>query len=201
MSKTANNYKNIAKAKAIEKVNRERLLKLNPMLNDESGIYFWTRTDELGVKHAYVGQALHILTRNTQHMTGFQYIDLSIKAHKLYDAEKNPTGYKLNFINCPESELDEEERYYITLYARQGYQMKNRDTGGGSGKQELGERRQPKTYRQGVQFGKLSLARAINELLEKYFTITLKADVAENKRSEKAREKLDELLNEENYKE
>ena len=31
------NYKNIAKAKAIEKQNRERLLKVNPKLDDESG--------------------------------------------------------------------------------------------------------------------------------------------------------------------
>lgn len=40
------NYKNIAKAKAIEKQNRERLLKVNPKLNDRSGIYFLLREDE-----------------------------------------------------------------------------------------------------------------------------------------------------------
>ena len=42
------NYQNIAKAKAIEKQNRERLLKVNPKLNDRSGIYFLLRTDENG---------------------------------------------------------------------------------------------------------------------------------------------------------
>ena len=39
-------YKNIAKAKAIEKQNKERLLKVNPKLNDRSGIYFLLREDE-----------------------------------------------------------------------------------------------------------------------------------------------------------
>ena len=40
------NYQNIAKAKAIEKQNRERLLKVNPKLNERSGIYFLLREDE-----------------------------------------------------------------------------------------------------------------------------------------------------------
>ncbi len=44
-------YKNIAKAKAIERKNRERLLKVNPKLDDNSGIYFLTRTDEDGMRN------------------------------------------------------------------------------------------------------------------------------------------------------
>lgn len=32
------NYQNIARAKAIEQENKKRLLKLNPKLNDRSGI-------------------------------------------------------------------------------------------------------------------------------------------------------------------
>lgn len=40
-----NNRKNIAKAKAIERKSKERLLKINPNLNDESGIYFLTRME------------------------------------------------------------------------------------------------------------------------------------------------------------
>lgn len=196
-----NDYKNIAKAKAIEETNKKRLLKLNPKLNDRSGIYFWTRTDELGVKHGYVGQALHVLSRNAQHLSGWQYIDNSIRAHGLYDAEKNPTGWKVNFINFPETQLDEKERYFITKYAKAGYQMKNRDTGGGSGKQELGERKQPKTYRQGVQYGKLSLARQLKDIADKHLFISLKPEKANNKVSQRALEKFNELLDEENYKE
>lgn len=40
------NYQNIARAKAIEQENKKRLLKLNPKLNDRSGIYFLLREDE-----------------------------------------------------------------------------------------------------------------------------------------------------------
>ena len=44
-----NTRKNIARAKAIEAENRKRLLKLNPDLNDKSGIYFLTRTEMIGI--------------------------------------------------------------------------------------------------------------------------------------------------------
>ena len=40
------NYRNIAKAKAIENQNKKRLLKVNPKLNERSGIYFLLREDE-----------------------------------------------------------------------------------------------------------------------------------------------------------
>lgn len=55
------NYQNIARAKAIEQENKKRLLKLNPKLNDKSGIYFLLREDENGFKYAYIGQAVHTL--------------------------------------------------------------------------------------------------------------------------------------------
>lgn len=72
-------YKNIAKVKAIEKKNRERLLKINPNLDDNSGIYFLTRTDENGINYFYIGQAVHIMQRMCSHLTGYQHIDLSLK--------------------------------------------------------------------------------------------------------------------------
>ena len=43
-------YQKFKKAKAIEKKNKERLLKVNPKLNEDSGIYFLTRIDENGFK-------------------------------------------------------------------------------------------------------------------------------------------------------
>lgn len=45
------------KLKAIERENKKCLLKVNPDLDDSSGIYFLTRIDENGIKYAYVGQA------------------------------------------------------------------------------------------------------------------------------------------------
>ena len=105
-------------AKAIEKENKKKLLKLNPELNDESGIYFFLREDENGFRFAYIGQAVKILTRLASHMTGYeQHIDLSLRKHKLYDEQKNPHGWRVEFLNFPESELDEKEKYYIKLYA------------------------------------------------------------------------------------
>ena len=71
-------YNKFKQAKAIEAKNKKRLLEVNPYLNEGSGIYFLTRTDENGFKYAYVGQAVHILTRLAQHMVGYQHIDLSI---------------------------------------------------------------------------------------------------------------------------
>lgn len=72
------NYRNFRKAKAIEK-KRERLLKVNPALDDKSGIYFLTRTDEDGINYFYIGQAVHIMQRMCSHLTGYQHIDCSIK--------------------------------------------------------------------------------------------------------------------------
>lgn len=194
-----NNQQNIAKAKAIEQKNKKRLLAVNPKLNERSGIYFLTRTDELGIRHAYVGQAgTSILGRLAQHLSGYQYIDNSIRAHGLY-SEDNPFGYKVNFLNFPKPELDEKERYYITQYSLQGYQMKNRDTGGGAGKQELGERKPPKTYRQGIQAGKKSLARELSGIIRKHLTVRLKEEKKNNKVSQKQLERFNRLIDENSY--
>ena len=125
------NYQNIAKAKAIEKQNRERLLKVNPKLNDGSGIYFLLRTDENGFNYAYIGQSCSVLQRLCSHMVGFQqHIDLSLRKHKLYDSEKNPYGWRVEFLNFPEDKLDEEEKKYIKMYAAKGYQLRNVSLGG-----------------------------------------------------------------------
>ena len=100
-----NTRKNIARAKAIEAENRKRLLKLNPELNDRSGIYFLTRTDENEISYFYIGQAVNIISRLCSHLTAYQHIDLSIKKRGFY-SEDNPYGWKINFINYPKDELD-----------------------------------------------------------------------------------------------
>lgn len=151
-------YQNIARVKAIEQENKKRLLKLNPKLNDKSGIYFLLREDENGFKYAYIGQAVHTLSRLANHLVGYeQHIDLSLRKHKLYDKEKNPYGWRVEFLNFPESQLDEKEKYYIKLYADKGYQLRNVSLGGqgenrASG--SIGERKAPKGYMQGIQQGK-----------------------------------------------
>ena len=192
-------------AKAIEKENKKKLLKLNPELNDESGIYFFLREDENGFRFAYIGQAVKILTRLASHMTGYeQHIDLSLRKHKLYDEKKNPNGWRVEFLNFPESELDEREKYYIKLYADKGYQLRNVSLGGqgenrASG--SIGERKAPKGYMQGIQQGKKVLARELSSIAEKHLKIEIREDKKNNKVSQKQFEKFKELMNEDSYKE
>lgn len=193
-----NNRQNIARAKAIEQVNKKRLLAVNPNLDDKSGIYFLTRTDENNIKYAYIGQAVNIIQRMCSHMVGYQWIDCSIKKHKLYSPE-NPYGWKIGFMHFPKSQLDEKERYYIKMYAQNGYQMRNIDTGGGAGKQELGERKQPKGYYDGIMQGKKTLAKQLSDIISKHLTVTLKPEKQDNKVSQKQFEKFNQLLDENNY--
>lgn len=191
-------YQNIARAKAIENENKKKLLKLNPELNDESGIYFFLREDENGFRFAYIGQAVKILTRLASHMTGYeQHIDLSLRKHKLYDEKKNPHGWRVEFLNFPESELDEKEKHFIKLYADTGYQLRNVSLGGqgenrASG--SIGERKAPKGYMQGIQQGKKVLARELSHIAEKHLKIEIREDKAGNKVSQKQYQKFMELL-------
>lgn len=191
-------YQNIAKAKAIEHQNRERLLKVNPKLNDKSGIYFLLREDENGFKFAYIGQAKSLLQRLSSHMAGYQqHIDLSLRKHKLYDPEKNPYGWRVEFLNFPESWLDEKEKYFIKLYADRGYQLRNVSLGGQGENRaagDIGERKLPKGYREGVQQGKKNLAKELSHIAEKHLEIRLKPDKANNSVSQKQYEKFMDLL-------
>lgn len=197
-------YGNIAKAKAIEQENKKRLLKLNPQLNDQSGIYFLTREDENGFRFAYIGQALHILSRLASHMVGYQqHIDLSLRKHKLY-SESNPYGWKVACLNFPSDQLDEKEKYYIRLYAEKGYQLRNVSLGGQGENRSSGsisDRKQPRTYSEGVQQGKKSLAKELSSIAEKHLTIAVKPEKQGNKVSERQRDKFMELINVENYEE
>jgi hypothetical protein len=64
------NYKGFQRAKAIENANKRKLLALFPHLQERAGIYVLLRTNEEGVKYAYVGQAKNVLTRLAQHLIG-----------------------------------------------------------------------------------------------------------------------------------
>ena len=188
------NYQHIAKAKAIEKKNKERWLGVNSSLDDDSGIYFLTREDENGIKYAYIGQAKHLLTRLAQHLDGYQHIDLSLKKHGLYSWE-NPHGWKVGFLHCSVMELDELEKDYIKMYANHGYQLRNKTAGGqGSGKSQIDEYRPQKGYRDGIEQGRKALARELKDIMDKHLTVGLKADKKANKTSQRMYEKFMELL-------
>ena len=187
----------LAQVKAIEKKNKNRLRKVNPSLNDKSGIYFLTRVDEGGIKYAYVGQAKHILTRLAQHMTGYQHIDLSIKKHGLYGAE-NAYGWKVGFLNYSEGALDEKEIYYIKRYADAGYQLRNKTSGSqGVGKRQIDDYKPHKGYRDGLEQGYKNASRDVSTLFDKHLDYKPKSDPP-NHHQLKAMEKFKEFL--EHYK-
>lgn len=190
---------NMRQIKAIEKANRERLLKVNPKLNDKPGIYFLLR-QENGFRFAYIGQArTSVLHRLCSHMTGYQqHIDLSIKRHGLY-SEDNPTGWRVEFLNFPPERLDELEKTYIKQYADAGYQLRNVSVGGQGSERDsgqIGERKPAKGYMQGVHHGKAVLAKELSHIIDTHLTVSLKEGKENNKVSQRAFEKFKGLLEE-----
>lgn len=193
-------YKKLRQAKAIETTNRKRLMKINPKLDDGSGIYFLTRTDENEISYFYIGQAVHIIQRMCSHLTGYQHIDLSIKKRGFYSGE-NPFGWKINFIHYPVEQLDKMEQYWILEYTKKGYQCRYNKTSGsqGEGKEKINEFRPAKGYRDGIQQGKITLARELKHIIDIHLNVSIRPEKANNKVSIKALEKFNDLLNEENY--
>lgn len=170
------------------------MLSANPNLNEKSGIYFLTRTDENNIRYAYIGQAKHILTRLAQHLTGYQHIDISLKKHGLYSVD-NVHGWHIGFLHCPEDKLDNMEQYYIRLYASHGYQLRNKTAGGqGEGKKQIDEYKPAKGYYDGLKQGRKNLAKELVNIIDKHLEISLKPEKANNKVSIKAFEKFKELL-------
>ena len=188
-------YQNIAKAKTIEAKNRERLKKVNPFLDDGSGIYFLTRTDENGIRYFYIGQALHIMQRMCGHLVGYQHIDLSIKKRGFY-SDDNPYGWKLNFMHYPKAELNKWEQYWILQYTKKGYQCRYNKTAGGQGegKEKINEFRPAKGYRDGIKQGYKNASKEISHLFDLHLDYKTKSDNP-NKNQEKALHKLEEFLN------
>ena len=172
--------------KAIEKSNKQRLLKVNPFLPEKSGIYFLTREED-DFKYAYIGQAKHILTRLAQHLSGYQHIDLSLKKHGLWSAE-NQTGWFVNYIELPIEDLDSAEQLYIKQYAEMGYQLRNKTAGGqGEGKFNIAETKPRKGYYDGLKQGYTNAQKEVSKLFDKNLTYSINGK--ENKNKIKAYEK------------
>lgn len=193
--------KNIIKLKAIEQENKKRILKLNPNIDEKSGIYFFTRKDEDGISYFYIGQSVNILQRCASHLAGYQHIDLSLKKRGLFSPD-NPFGWKLGFLHYPKEELDKWEQYWILEYTKQGYQCRYNKTGGsqGEGKEKINEYRPVKGYRDGLQQGMKNLAKELHSIAEKHLSISVKEEKAGNKVSERQFEKFMSLINPESYK-
>ena len=187
------NYRQIYAKKA----GREsRIKKLCPNIPYSSGIYVFYRTDEAGIRRAYCGQAVNLCERCASHLAEYDHIALSLKKHGFYK-EDNPHGWKLQFKTCPKNELDEKEVVTIKQFADAGFQMYNITAGSQSaGKLVTGQYKPPKTYREGVQFGKKSLAKELSGIIDKHLTVSVKPEKQGNKVSEKMFQKFWDLLKE-----
>ena len=192
---------NYRKIYAMKSEREKRIKAICPGIPYSSGIYAFYRTDEAGIRRAYVGQAVNLCERCASHLAEYDHIALSLKKHGFY-SEDNPYGWKLAFKTCPKSELDEREVATIKSFADDGFQMYNITAGSQStGKLVTGQYKPPKTYRQGIQAGKLSLARELSSIAEKHLKIEIREDKKNNKVSQKQFEKFKELMNEDSYKE
>ena len=163
---------------AMKRERENRIKRICPIIPYSSGIYVFYRTDEAGINRAYCGQAVNLCERCASHLGEYDHIALSLKKHKFY-SESNPTGWKLS---------------------DSGIQMYNVTAGSqGKGKQVTGQYKPPKTYRQGIQQGKIILARELKHIIDTHLNVSIRPEKANNKVSIKALEKFNELLNEENY--
>lgn len=193
-----NNQKNYARAMAIEKKNKERILAVNSEVREVPGIYILNR-EENGFKYAYVGQAKRLLTRLAQHLAGYdQHIDLSLKKRGFAN-DNNPIGWHIIVKECDESVLNSEERDLIQMMAAEGFQMLNVTSGGqDGGKFDIGERKAPRGYREGVKQGERNAIKQIAHLFDKHIKAVPKADKP-SKTAINALEKFYEIIGVEEY--
>lgn len=180
-----------AKLAEKKKAAAKLLVQVCPKADHRSGIYFYTREDEQG-KHIYIGKAKDLWERSISHIIGYQqHIDISIKKRGFY-SDKNKSGWKLNVMLYPEEQLDFWERHWISLYRESGHHLYNVESGGTEGKEIIGERKPPKTYRDGLSQGRKSLARELKHIIDTHLEIKLRKE--DNKISQKALAKFWELL-------
>lgn len=161
------NYKT---TQAIQRANEKRIAALCNGVDGGSGIYVFTRTDEEGIRYAYIGQAVNLLKRTAEHLSGFAHIDLSIKKHGLYNGTTCPNGWSLTCFHYDRADLDRQEREFIKIYAQCGYQLRNKTTGGQcEGKRDIADR--PRGgWRAGKREGYRKACIEIGQQIERYTT-------------------------------
>lgn len=189
-----NNQSTCSKYKAIEQLNKERIKLLYPQITENSGVYIFYRK-ECGIDYAYIGQATNLLQRTSQHLSGYQHIDLSLKKRGLWSNE-NPAGWCLATCECDVGDLDDKEQEFILRWAKHA-QLYNHTTGGqGIGKHALGETKPKKSYHDGLRQGRKRVIHEIRHLFKLYLSVNTKSDKP-TKNAVKALQKFQDMLQEE----
>ena len=96
----------------------------------------------------------------------------------------------------PKQLLDEKERFYIELYkSKENGECYNVESGGTLGKEIIGERKEPKNYREGIAQGRKNAIKEIKVFFEKYLDFAIKGKY--NKIKERKFNEFKEWLNSE----
>lgn len=188
----APNYRKIMAMKA---ANKKKILEVCPEADETPGIYWFWREDAAGIRYGYLGQATKsLLQRLSEHLSGYQHIDLSIKKHKFY-SEDNIYGYHVEIVeHCSPEECDEREQYWIKYYADQGFQLRNKTTGSQSeGKAGMDNQKPTRGYHDGLNQGYKNAQKYVAGLFEKNLTYTINGKPG--KRNRAAYDKFTEFLN------
>ena len=166
-----------------------------PTCPERPGIYAFSRTDqETGLRFCYIGQASKsILARCAQQLQEYDHIALSLKKRGFYNATDNAGGWMLTYWDCPVGGLNEAEQTVIKTWADNGYQLFNR-TGGsqGNGKVVFDNKRQSKTYREGLAQGSTNARREVAHWFSMHLNVSMKKPT---KNAEKALAKFEDFIN------
>ena len=188
------NYRQIYARKAeCEK----RIKEVCPDITNRPGIYIFYRTDtDSGLRFCYIGQAKRLIERCAQHLQEYDHIALSLKKRGFFDPlnpEANPGGWKLSVWECSGLDaLDNAEIEAIREYANNGYQLFNRTAGGqGDGKIVFENKRQSKTYREGLAQGYTNARREVSHWFSLHLNVSMKKPT---KNAEKAYNKFMEFI-------
>lgn len=174
---------------AVKRQWEEKLAREYPDLKPESGIYMFYRIV------AYIGKSAEkngILGRCASHcMSHDQHIDNSIYSRKL--SCDGGQWFIEPLIYCSPDEVDKYEQEFIEEY-KNVYELYNVESGGTDGKTIIGERKSPKTYREGLAQGRKNAIKEIAKLFDKNLTFSINGK--ENKNKEKALAKFEAILQE-----
>ena len=175
----------------------KRIKEVCPQCPDRPGIYAFYRTDpDTHIRFAYIGQARSLISRIAQHLQEYDHIALSLKKRGFFDPlnpDANPGGWKLSVWECSGLDaLDNAEIEAIREYANNGYQLFNRTAGGqGDGKVIFDNKRQSKTYREGLAQGYLNARREVAHWFDLHLNVSMKKPT---KNAEKALAKFMEFI-------
>lgn len=188
----APNYRKIMAMKA---ANKKKILEVCPEADEAPGIYWLWREDSAGIRYGYLGQATkNLLQRLSEHLSGYQHIDLSIKKHKFY-SEDNVYGYHIEIVeHCSPEECDEREQYWIKYYANQGFQLRNKTTGSQSeGKAGMDNQKPARGYHDGLDQGYKNAQKYVAGFFKKNLTYSINGKPG--KRNQAAYDKFTEFIN------